>query len=108
MDNAIDILPPHLLAFFYPENHISLSKSSLDLQAASLELMLLLHGLIRKAAIQGYSKPWLVDSLKTLLGAYAHLRGTMQEVAVLMYIARTVTRNCPYWIDQDELRTLWR
>ena len=71
------------------------------------ELMGLLRSLIRKAAIQGYTRPWLENALKATLQTYPHLFGTMQEVAILLFISRSVSRHCPYTIDTDELRRLW-
>lgn len=71
------------------------------------ELMGLLRNLIRKAAIQGYTKPWLENALKTTLQTYPHLLGTMQEVAILLFISRSVTRHCPFSLDTDEIKLLW-
>ena len=72
------------------------------------ECMGLLYHLIRKAAIQGYTKPWLENAIKATLQTYPHLPGTMQEVAILLFISRSVARHCPYTIDSDEARQLWR
>ena len=67
-----------------------------------------LRNAIRKAAVLGYSKPWLESTIKSLLQSYPQLLGTMQEVAILLFISRSVARHCPYGFDMDELRKLWR
>lgn len=72
------------------------------------ELLDLLRSTIRKAAVLGYSKPWLETTIKSMLRSYPHLLGTMQEVAILLFISRSVARHCPYVFDMDELRMLWR
>jgi hypothetical protein len=76
-------------------------------EADAEELIDLLRVLIRKAAIQGYSKRWLLGALKTTLCPFVHLIGTMQELAILLFISRSVARNCPYALDRDELKSLW-
>jgi hypothetical protein len=75
---------------------------------ATEELLDLLRSTIRKAAVLGYSKPWLESTIKSTLRSYPHLLGTMQEVAILLFISRSVARHCPYAFDLDELRMLWR
>lgn len=77
-------------------------------QSDAQELMGLLRNLIRKAAIQGYTKPWLENALQTTLQTYPHLLGTMQEVAILLFISRSVARHCPFSIDTETLKKLWR
>lgn len=76
-------------------------------QSDAQELMGLLRNLIRKAAIQGFTKPWLENALQITLQTYPHLLGTMQEVAILLFISRSVSRHCPFSIDTDTLKELW-
>ncbi|WP_133993664.1 hypothetical protein [Dinghuibacter silviterrae] len=72
------------------------------------ELLSAIRHLVRKTAIQGYNKAWLENSLQAKLRSYPHLVGTMQEVAILLFISRSVARHCPFSFDMDELRRLWR
>jgi hypothetical protein len=113
-------IPPHLLA---TSQHDMLSgEPSLEVgveglrfrepksppQIAAEELMDILSVLIRKAAIQGHTKPQLVAAIRGVLPSYHFLAGTMLEVAVLLFIGRSVSRYCPFDLRMDELRKLWR
>jgi hypothetical protein len=103
-------IPPSLLVF--PETDTLAATPRIkgprnEEEADAEELIDVLRVLIRKAAIQGYSKRWLLGALKTTLCPFVHLAGTMQELAILLFIARSVARNCPYVLDRDELKSLW-
>jgi hypothetical protein len=114
-------IPSHLLVFpetdtlaAAPDIWMTLKDRSLEKESGTetpsdtQALLALLRTTIRKAAVLGYSKPWLESTIKSTLQSYPHLLGTMQEVATLLFIARSVARHCPYTFDMDELRRLWR
>jgi hypothetical protein len=79
-----------------------------DLRAETDELMAGLRVLILKTAIQQYSRPRLLTALKSALGSYTCLMGTLYEPAVLLFIVRTVDRHfADMDIRDDELRGFW-
>ena len=64
--------------------------------------------LIYKAAILGFTKSTLLRALSLELEPFTSLMGTMNEVAILTFISRRVSADCPFEIRMDELRKLWR
>jgi hypothetical protein len=112
-------VPPHLLVFkpsdLLPYKALleigkkGLKKKSKHSDPAEVEaLMLALKELIRKAAIQQYTKPELITAIKATLHGYEDLQNTIEAVAIVLFIFRTVERDCAYCIDTEEVRRWWQ
>ena len=71
------------------------------------QLMESLRQLIYKAAILGHTKPTLLRALRGELRPFLSLMGTMNEVAIMTFISRRISADCPFEIRMDELRNLW-
>jgi hypothetical protein len=82
-------------------------ETELNPHANCEEVMEELKLVVRKAAIQEYSKSRLTKALKAKLQPYRFFIGTMNEVAILLYLDRCIAMYFPYELRPDELRGLW-
>ncbi len=112
-------VPPHLLVFkpsdFLPHKAIleiglkGVKKKNKHSNPKEVEaLMVTLRELIRKAAIQQYTKPELITAIKATLHGYEDLHDTIEAVAIVLFISRTVERDCAYSIGTEEIRSWWQ
>lgn len=118
MAKKLPSVPAHLLVFkpsdFLPHKaFLEIGKKGLkkrDKHSDPLEveaLMQALRELIRKGAVQQYTKPELITAIKATLHNFEHLCNTIEAVAIVLFISRTVERDCAYSIGTDEVGSWW-